>query len=144
MNSSSTTSAHNIVAVNEPALRKFAALVGRILLSALFLISGLGKIGNYAGTAAFMSSVGVPSALLPLVIATEVLGSVAIIIGWRTRVAAILLAGFSLLTALVFHHNFADQTQTVEFLKDVSIAGALLLLAVNGAGTVSLDHRRVG
>jgi putative oxidoreductase len=90
-----------------------------------------------------MSSAGIPSAVLPLVIATEVLGAVAIIIGWRTRVAAFLLAGFSLLTALVFHHNFADQAQTVSFLKDVAIAGALLLLVANGAGTVSVDHHRV-
>jgi putative oxidoreductase len=142
MNNSPVTSAPSPLALNEPTLRRVAELAGRILLSALFLLSGLAKIGNYAGTAAYMASAGVPSAVLPLVIATEVLGAVAIIIGWRTRVAAFILAGFSLLTALVFHHNFADQTQTIEFLKNVSIGGGLLLLVVNGAGIVSIDHRR--
>ena len=141
MNSSPTTSAPGPAPVNGPALKSAAELAGRILMSALFLLSGLAKIGNYAGAAAYMAAAGVPSAVLPLVIATEVLGAVAIIIGWRTRVVAFLLAGFALLTALIFHRNFADQTQTTEFLKNVSIAGAFLLLVVNGAGTFSVDHR---
>lgn len=142
MNSSPVTSAPTPLTVSEPALRGAAELAGRILISALFLLSGLAKIGNYAGTAAYMASAGVPSAVLPLVIATEVLGAAAIIIGWRTRIAAFLLAGFSLLTALAFHHNFAEQMQTIEFLKNVSIAGGLVLLVVNGAGALSLDRRR--
>jgi hypothetical protein len=61
---------------------------------------------------------------------------------WRTRIAAFLLAGFSLLTALAFHDNFANQPQAIEFLKDVSIAGVLLVLFVNGAGPLGIDHRR--
>jgi putative oxidoreductase len=71
-------------------VQKASELGGRILLSMLFLLSGLGKIGAYAGTAAYMSSVGVPGALLPAVIATEVLGALAIIVGWKTRVIAFL------------------------------------------------------
>ena len=71
----------------------------------LFLLSGLGKIGAYAATAAYMSSVGVPGALLPVVIATEVLGAIAIILGWQTRVTALLLAGYSLLAALSLPHQ---------------------------------------
>ena len=121
--------------------RNGAELAGRILLSAIFLISGLGKIGAYAGTAAYMASQGVPGALLPFVIATEVLGAVAIIAGWQTRIAAFLLAGFSLLSALLFHANFADQMQMISFLKNVSIAGGFLLLVANGAGALSLDRR---
>ena len=66
----------------------------------------------------------------------------AIIIGWQTRIAAFLLAGYSLLTALIFHANFADQVEMVMFLKNVSIAGGLLLLVANGAGAWSLDSRR--
>jgi putative oxidoreductase len=116
-------------------------LVGRILLAVLFLLSGLAKWGAYSATAAFMSAAGVPGALLPLVIATEVLGSLAIILGWKTRIVAMLLAGFSLLTAIAFHRNFADQTQITEFLKDVSIAGGFLLLVAKGAGTLSVDRR---
>src|ERR1700676_4811119 len=96
------------VSTNQPAestmekVQKFSDLGGRILLSVLFLLSGLGKIGAYAGTAGYMSSFGVPGALLPVVIATEVLGSLAIIVGWKTRVAAFLLAGFSLLSDFIF------------------------------------------
>jgi len=91
-----------------------------------------------------MAAAGVPAALLPAVIATEVLGSLAIILGWKTRVAAILLAGFSLLTAFTFHNNFADQIQMIMFLKNVSIAGGFLLLAANGAGPLSIDRRSGG
>src|ERR1700687_366457 len=74
-------------------VKKVSELAGRSLLSVLFLLSGLGKIGAYAGTAAYMASVGVPAALLPAVIATEVLGALAIILGWQTRIIAFLLAG---------------------------------------------------
>ncbi|GAC1626632.1 MAG: DoxX family protein [Nevskia sp.] len=123
-------------------LQKSAELVGRILLASLFLLAGLGKLGNYAGTAGYMASAGAPAALLPVVIALEVLGSIAIILGWRTRGVAVLLAGFSLLSALLFHNHFADQTQMIMFLKNVSIAGAFLMLFANGAGAYSLDARR--
>jgi putative oxidoreductase len=119
--------------VSEPA--------GRILLAVLFLLSGLGKIGAYAGTGAYMSSLGVPAALLPVVIAAEVLGALAIIVGWKTRVTAVLLAGFSLLTALIFHRNFGDQIQMIMFLKNVSIAGGFLLLVAHGSGKLSIDRR---
>lgn len=132
-----------------PASQKSAAaasagiveLLARILLVALFLISGLGKLPAYSATAEYMASLGVPGALLPLVIATEVIGAVAIILGWRTRVVAFLLAGFTLLTALVFHSHFGDQNQMNHFLKNVAIAGGFLLLVVHGAGPLSLDRR---
>jgi putative oxidoreductase len=84
----------------------------------------------------------VPAALLPVVIAAEVFGAIAIILGWQTRVTALLLAGYALLTALVFHNNLADQIQMIMFFKNVSIAGGFLLLVANGAGPLSLDRRR--
>jgi putative oxidoreductase len=80
--------------------------------------------------------------LLTAVIATEVLGALAIILGWKTRAVAVLLAGFSVLTAILFHRNFADQQQMIEFLKDVSIAGGFLLLVAKGAGPLSIDRRQ--
>lgn len=123
-------------------VKNVSELIGRAFLSVLFLLSGVGKIGAYAATAAYMSSVGVPSVLLPVVIASEVLGALAIIFGWHTRIAALLLAGYSLLAALIFHANFADQIEMIMFLKNVSIAGGFLLLAANGAGRLSLDRRR--
>jgi putative oxidoreductase len=125
-------------------VQNIAELAGRSLLALLFLISGFAKIGAYAGTAAYMASLGVPAALLPVVITTEVLGALAIILGWQTRATAFLLAGFSLLTALVFHSNFADQIQMFMFLKNISIAGGFLLLVANGAGALSLDRRLSG
>jgi putative oxidoreductase len=88
-----------------------------------------------------MASVGVPGALLPAVIATEALGALAIILGWKTRVAAALLAGFTVLTAVTFHTHFADQIQMIMFWKNISIAGGFLLLVVHGAGPISLDAR---
>ncbi|WP_460877165.1 DoxX family protein [Rhodanobacter koreensis] len=122
-------------------LRDAAELGGRVLLSSLFVLSGLSKIGAYAATMAYMSAMGVPAVLLPAVIATELLGGLAVAFGWKTRVAAFLLAGFTLLTALTFHTHLADQTQMIMFMKNVSITGAFLLLTVNGAGRFSLDGK---
>jgi putative oxidoreductase len=146
MSTSATTStrgmsAHTTHRSPLSTVKNVSELAGRILLSVLFLLSGVGKIGGYGATAAYMSSVGVPSVLLPVVIATEVLGATAIMLGWQTRTTAFLLAGYSLLTALIFHANFADQIEMIMFLKNVSIAGGFLLLVVNGAGPLSLDRR---
>lgn len=124
-------------------LDKLSELTGRSFLAAIFLISGLGKISDYAGTQGYMVSAGVPGQLLPLVIALEVAGALAIIAGWQTRLAALALAGFSLLAALLFHANFQEQIQTILFLKNIAIAGGFLLLYVHGAGPWSLDSRRV-
>ena len=123
------------------AVKNISELAGRSFLAVLFLLSGVGKVGAYGATAAYMSSVGVPGVLLPVVITTEVLGALAVILGWQTRITALLLAGYTLLSALVFHTNFADQIEMIMFLKNVSIAGGFLLLAANGAGALSVDRR---
>jgi len=122
-------------------IQNFAELAGRVLLSAMFLLSGIGKITGYAGTQAYMASQGVPTDLLPAVIAVEVLGAIAIILGWNTRVAAFLLGGFTLLSALIFHSNLQDQMQMIMFLKNVAIAGGFLFLVAHGAGALSLDRK---
>jgi putative oxidoreductase len=119
-----------------------AAPAGRVLLASLFLLAGLQKIGAYEGTAGYMASQGVPGALLPIVIALEVLGALAIIVGWKTRLVAFLLAGFSLVSAALFHFKPDDAMQMTMFLKNVSIAGGFLLLVAHGAGAYSLDNRR--
>ncbi len=121
--------------------QNFADLSGRVLISAIFLVSGLGKIGAYAGTQAYMQAAGVPGALLPLVIALEVLGAVAIIAGYRTRIAAALLAAFSIGAALLFHRG-GDQVQSILLMKNVAIAGGFLFLVARGAGGWSLDARQ--
>jgi putative oxidoreductase len=89
-----------------------------------------------------MDSMGVPGALLPLVIALEVLGGLAIIVGWQTRWVALALAGFTVLSAIIFHANFSDQNEMGNFMKNVAIAGGFLFLFVNGAGSSSLDNRK--
>lgn len=146
MNTSSSVSAQGSSASaathqRNAALANATELAGRVLLASLFLLSGLSKLGAYGATAAYMSSAGVPGALLPAVIATEVLGALAVILGWKTRIAATLLAAFALLTAFTFHNNFADQIQMIMFLKNVSITGGFLLIIANGAGPLSLDRR---
>jgi putative oxidoreductase len=123
------------------SLSKYAELGGRVFLAAMFLLSGLGKLSAYTATAGFMASQGVPGWLLPLVIATEIGGGLAIALGWKTRIAAFLLAGFTLIAALIFHSHFADQNQMIHFWKNVAIAGGFLLLVVHGAGPLSLDQR---
>jgi len=124
------------------ARHSFADLAGRILISAMFLQAGLAKIGGYAGTQGYMEAMGVPGILLPLVIALEVLGAVAIIVGYRTRLAAVLLAGFTLFAGLLFHWAPGDQVQGLLFMKNVAITGGFLFLAARGAGGWSLDARR--
>jgi putative oxidoreductase len=120
-----------------------ADLAGRILISAMFLMSGLTKIGSYAGTQGYMETMGVPGSLLPLAIALEVLGAVAVIVGYRTRVAAFLLAGFTLVAGLLFHWTPGDQMQGILLMKNVAIAGGFLFLVARGAGGWSLDARRI-
>ena len=118
-----------------------AAPIGRVFIAAIFLLSGVTKISAYAGTQAYMDAMGVPGAMLPLVIVFEVLGALAIIVGYQTRLAAFALAGFSVLTALLFHFNFADQAQSTSFMKNIAIAGGFLLLVAHGAGAYSIDKR---
>lgn len=113
-------------------------LAGRILLAAIFIIAGYAKIGGYAGTAGYMESMGVPGALLPLVIATELGGGIAILLGLFTRPAAVALAGFCILSGLIFHGSPEEQTA---LLKNLALAGGFLVLAANGAGAWSVDAR---
>jgi putative oxidoreductase len=117
--------------------------LGRIGLSLLFIISGWGKIAAYAGTQQYMESAGVPGMLLPLVIAVELGGGIAIVLGLFTRQVALLLAAFSIIAAVLFHlPHFADQDQAIHFWKNIATAGGFCILAVHGAGGYSLDAKR--
>ena len=120
---------------------KYANLAGRILLAHIFLLAGLNKITGYSGTQGYMEAMGVPGMLLPLVILLEIGGAVALIVGWQTRWAAYALALFSIVAAVIFHSNLADQIQMILFMKNWALAGGLLVLAANGAGAFSLDQR---
>jgi putative oxidoreductase len=119
----------------------FSGLLGRILISFMFLQSGINKIGGYKATLGYMESKGVPGMLLPFVILLEIAGAIAVIVGWQARFFALLLAGFCLLAALFFHMDFANQTQTIMFMKNLAIAGGFLMIFAHGAGDFSLGRK---
>ena len=117
-------------------------LLGRMFLSLLFIVSGFNKITDYAGTQGYMESMGVPALMLPLVIILELLGGIAILIGFKTRIVALLFIGFNVISALLFHSDFDDQTQMTMFMKNIAIAGGFLLLFAQGAGAYSVDNHK--
>ncbi|CAM3679710.1 DoxX family protein [Roseateles saccharophilus] len=122
-------------------LAPWSDLLGRVLMAAIFVTAGAGKIGGYAATQGYMASMGVPGGLLPLVILTELGGGLLIVLGLFTRPAAFALAGFSVVSALLFHGNLADQGQQIHFMKNLAMAGGFLLLVGHGAGPLSLDAK---
>jgi putative oxidoreductase len=125
---------------NNPVLQNAFSLGGRILMSIIFIVAGFGKIGGYEGTQGYMESMGVPGALLPLVILVELGGGLLLLIGYQTRIVAFLLAGFCLLSALIFHLDFADTMQRIQFMKNLALAGGFLYISAWGAGAWSLDR----
>ena len=117
------------------------APLGRFLLVLMFIVSGLQKIPNYAGTQGYMEAMGVPGWLLPLVIVLEVLGGLSVLLEYRARVAAFLLAGFCILSAFLFHLDFSNQMQTIMLMKNIAIAGGFLMISAMGPGPYSLENR---
>jgi len=128
--------------MDRDTLAAAASLVGRILLVAIFLPEAWAKIRGYDSVVAYMEEFDVPGALLPLVIAVEIVAPVLIIIGWQTRWASLALAGFAVLTAAFFHADFADTNQHHHFWKNLAMAGGFIVLAANGAGAWSIDAWR--
>lgn len=122
-------------------LQNSTELAGRILMSAIFILAGLGKITQYAGTQQYMAAMGVSGALLPLVIALELGGGLLLVAGFKTRLIALALAGFSIVSAALFHSNLADQTMFIMFFKNVAMAGGFLIIATYGPGAYSLDSK---
>lgn len=116
-------------------------LAARVLLALLFVIAGLGKLADVDGFAGFMASGGVPAFLAWPVILFEILGGLAILVGFQTRIVALALAGFCVLSGLLYHFNPADQMQMTMLLKNLGLAGGFLLLAQTGAGAWSADSR---
>jgi putative oxidoreductase len=122
----------------------FLPLVGRILIGAPFILSGFGKLMAYEDTVGYIAGVGLPLAPFgwAAAVATELGGGALLIIGFRARVVAFLVALFTLATAVFFHRNFADQNQMIHFLKNLIMAGGLLQIAYFGAGPLSIDAAR--
>jgi putative oxidoreductase len=124
-----------------------ALLAGRLGLGIIFLVSGLGKLAGWSGTVAHAASKGVPEVLLAGAVALEILGGLSVLVGWKTRWGAAALLVFLAPVTVVFHGFWGvpaaeAQLQTIQFLKNVSIAGGLLALWAAGPGTISVDARR--
>jgi len=116
-----------------------ADAAGRVLLASLFLYEGYVKLRGYDLAVQYAAAYGVPSVLLPLAIATELGCGALIVVGFLTRLAALALSGFCLVTAVIFHTKFSDTNQVLHFAKDLALAGAFLFVAGRGAGRFSLD-----
>ena len=129
---------------DNPALNNLIKLAARVLIAAIFIQAGFNKIPGYAGTTGYMASAGVPGALLPLVIAVELVGGLMILVGFQTRLAAFLLAGFCLLSAWLFHFQPGNTGQMLQFMKNLAIAGGFLQMVATGPGACSVDGRGRG
>ncbi|MBD1581966.1 DoxX family protein [Pseudoalteromonas sp. S16_S37] len=126
--------------VNNTLFANASVLLARFGLSAIFILAGLNKIQYFDGNAQYMASAGLPAELLPLVIAFELIGGVFILTGLLSRVTALAFAGFSVVSAVLFHANLADQMQFIMFFKNIAMAGGFLMLAAHGAGQWSIDQ----
>ena len=128
----------------QTSIQAYASATGRVLLAALFLLSGFSKLSNPAATIGYIASAGlpVPELAYAAAIFVEVVLAAALLVGYQTRVAATLMALFTVVAAFGFHFNLADQNQFIHFFKNLSIAGGLLQVAAFGAGAFSFDARR--
>ena len=116
-------------------LTNVSLLSGRAMLAVVFIMAGFSKLGaGYAGTQAYMESAGLPGLLLPVVVALEILGGIAILVGFQTRAVALMLAGFTLMASLLFHSDFSQQMQMILFMKNIGLIGGFMLLAAKGPG----------
>ncbi|MCA9460043.1 MAG: DoxX family protein [Nanoarchaeota archaeon] len=127
--------------INLTIYENFSTLLGRVLIGGLFAFAGFGKISGFEGTAGWMASAGLPFAsfLLILTIILELGGGIALILGYKTKLIAFLLAGFTLLATLLFHNNLSDMNQMLFFTKNLMIVGGLLAFSSFGSGRISLD-----
>jgi len=122
------------------AIQTYAHPAGRILLALVFIVAGLGKLGDVQGFAGYMASGGLPTILAWPAIAFEIVAGLALLVGFQTRITALALAGFSIVTAIMFHFVPADQMQMAIFFKNFAMAGGYLMLVAHGAGAWSLDN----
>jgi len=121
------------------ALTKFVDAPARALIALIFIVSGVGKIGTYAATQGYMEAMGLPGIFLAPTIVFEIGAGLALLAGFQTRLVALALAGFTVVTALVFHFDSGDQIQQIMFLKNLAMAGGLLIVAKEGAQGLSID-----
>lgn len=141
---SSGVNSENVQRDRQKKLNNLLSLAARVLLSALFLISGINKILNPADTQQYMASYGMPftSLLLMGAIALELAGGLSVLLGYKARWGAIALIIFLIPATLIFHTNFADQMQTIQFMKNLAILGGLLMIVQSGSGDIAIKRDR--
>ena len=115
-------------------------LIGRIFLSVLFLIEGVGKIFTQEQVITYMDDYGVPDILFIPAVIVEILFPLFLIIGYKTRLTALVMALFTFTVAIIFHTDFTEGTQMVFFLKDLAIAGGFMIIFAYGPNRISLDY----
>lgn len=121
-------------------LTTFTPFAARLLLSVLFLLGGVGKLADVQGFAGYLAMGGLPGFLAWPAILFEIAVGLAMVVGYQTRIMALLAAGFCLVTAVLYHSNFADQMQMIMFLKNLGLAGGFLMVFSHGAGRLALDR----
>lgn len=124
-------------AVQRPQVDAILSLIARMLMAYIFIVAGWGKLTAYQATVGYMESMGVPAVMLPLTILMELGGGLALLLGFQARFAALGLAGFSLITALIFHSGADD---AINLMKNFAMAGGLIFLVLQGAGKISIDY----
>jgi len=117
-------------------------LLGRIMLALIFILAGVGKVMDPAGTSGYMEAMGVPTILLWPTILLEIIGGIAVAVGYRTALAAAALAIFSIVAAVLFHSDFGDKIQMILFMKNIAMAGGLFLLAAGSTTAYSFDSKK--
>ena len=125
------------------SVQRYLPVLGRILLAVLFVMSGVSKLTDPAGTIGCIQSAGLPlpNIAYGIALTVELLGGILLIAGYRTRLVALVLAVFTVAAAIGFHAHFADQNQMIHFMKNIAITGGLLQVVAFGAGAFSLDSR---
>ena len=133
---------NSTVAGSSIAVMDAAALVGRILLAAIFVLSGISKLGAVEGTTGYIASVGLPfaDAIFYAVVALEIAGGLMLVAGLKTRLVALTLGTFSIAAAVVFHSDFGDQNQMIHFLKNLALAGGMLQVVAFGPGHLAMSR----
>lgn len=119
----------------------YGTLIARVLMAIIFIMAGLGKTADVAGFAGYMASGGIPAFLAWPVILFEILGGLALLVGYQTRLVAVALAGFSILSGVMFHLDPADQMQMTMLFKNLAMAGGYIAIALLGAGSLSVDAK---
>jgi putative oxidoreductase len=125
------------------SVQRYLPVLGRVLLAVLFVMSGISKLTDPAGTIGYIQSAGLPlpNIAYGIALTVELLGGILLIVGYRTRLVALILAAFTVAAAIGFHAHFADQNQMIHFMKNIAITGGLLQVVAFGAGAFSLDSR---